>query len=223
MRLMVELGCMDIGTKVSLLSSHLAFPREGHLQVALHIMGYLRLKHNTRLVFDPTYPNINLDSFRKYDWTKFYGDVTEAIPTDMPPPLGKDIDIRMFVDSDHAGEKRTRQSQTGFLIYVNMALIDWVSKRQPTIETSAFSAEFVAMKHGIEKLRGLRYKVRMMGIPLTGPWYVYGDNKSQVTNSTTRPKSTLKKKCNSICYHAVQESVAMEESLTTHVPTDKNL
>ncbi len=45
-----------------------------------------------------------------------------------------------------------------------------------------------------KKLRGLRYKLRMMGIPLTGPSYIYGDNKSQVTNST-RPESTLKKKC----------------------------
>ena len=88
-----------------------------------------------------------MDSFPKYDWTEFYGDVTEAILTDMWTPLGKDIEIRMFVDSDHAGEKRTRQSWTGFLIYVNMALINWVSKKQPTIETSVFGAEFVAMKH----------------------------------------------------------------------------
>jgi hypothetical protein len=42
-----------------------------------------------------------------------------------------------------------------------MALIIWLSKCQPTIETSVFGAEFVAMKHGIETLRGLRYKLRM--------------------------------------------------------------
>ncbi len=35
-------------------------------------------------------------------------------------------------------------------------LIDWVSKKQAVIETSVFGAKFVAMKHGIEKLRGLR-------------------------------------------------------------------
>ncbi len=39
-------------------------------------------------------------------------------------------------------------------------------------------------KHGIEKLRGLWYKLRMMGMSLTGPSYIFGDNKSQVTNST---------------------------------------
>jgi hypothetical protein len=127
----------------------------------------------------------------------------------------------MFCDSDHAGEKRTRRSRTGFLIFCNMALIDWISKKQATIETSVFGAEFVATKHGIEKLRGLRYKLRMMGIPLVGPSYIYGDNKSQVTNST-RPELTLKKKCNSICYHAVQESVAMGESLITHIRTENN-
>jgi hypothetical protein len=189
---MVELGHVDIATEISLLSSHLAFPREGHLDAALHVMGYLKQKHISRLIVDPTYPDINVSSFPTYDWTEFYSDVQEAIPHDMPEPLGKDLDICMFCDSDHAGEKRTRRSHTGFLIFCNMALIDWISKKQATIETSVFGAEFVAIKHGIEKLRGLRYKLRMMGIPLTGPSFIYGDNKSQVTNST-RPKSTLKR------------------------------
>jgi hypothetical protein len=98
----------------------------------------------------------------------------------------------------------------------------WLSKQQATIETSVFGAEFVAMKHGIETLRGLRYKIRMMGIPSPGPTYIYGDNKSQVTNSS-RPKSTLKKKCNSICYHAIHELVAMGETLLTHIRTRENL
>ena len=78
------------------------------------------------------------------------------------------------------------------------------------------------MKHGIEKLRGLCYKLRMMGIPLTGPSHIFADNKSQVTNATI-PESTLKKKCNSICYHAVQESVAMGKSLITHIKSEDNL
>ncbi len=146
----------------------------------------------------------------------------EAIPTNMPKPLGKEVDLRMMVDSDHAGDKQTQRSCTGFLIYCNMALIIWLSKRQPTIETSVFGAKFVAMKHGIKTLRGLRYKLRMMGVPLTRPFFVYGDNKSQVTNSS-KPESTLKKKCNSICYHAIRESVAMGESLIAHIWTQFNL
>jgi hypothetical protein len=157
-----------------------------------HVMSYLSQKHNTRLIFDPTYPKIDMGQFSQYNWTEFYGNVEEAIPVDMPEPLGKDLYVRIVCDSDHAGDKRTRCSHTGFLIFCNRALIDWVSKKQATIETSVFGAEFVAMKHGIEKLQGLCYKLRMMGIPLTGPSFIYADNKSQVTNSTL-PESTLKK------------------------------
>jgi hypothetical protein len=62
----------------------------------------------------------------------------------------------------------------------------------------------------------------MMGVPLTRPSFIYGDNNSQVTNSS-RPESTLKKKCNSICYHAIRESAAMGESLITHIRTQLNL
>jgi hypothetical protein len=43
----------------------------------------------------------------------------------------------------------------GFLIYLNMAPIVWHSKKQSTIKTSVFGAEFVAMKQGMEALRGL--------------------------------------------------------------------
>ncbi len=41
MRWMVELGSVDIATEVSMLSSYLACPCEGHLENALHVMGYL--------------------------------------------------------------------------------------------------------------------------------------------------------------------------------------
>jgi hypothetical protein len=109
-------------------------------------MGYLRLKYNSRLIFDPTYPLIDDSTFQHHDWEEFYGDVQEAIPTNAPPPLGKEVDLRMMADSDHAGDKMTRQSRTGFPIFLNMPLINWLSQKQPTIESSVFGAELVAMK-----------------------------------------------------------------------------
>ena len=41
------------------------------------------------------------------------------------------------------------------------------------------------MKTGVEALRGIRYKLRMMGVPLNGPTYIYGDNMSVIYNITT--------------------------------------
>jgi hypothetical protein len=46
MQWMCEIGHIDIATEVSPLLSHLAYPREGHLDAALHVMGYPRLKYN---------------------------------------------------------------------------------------------------------------------------------------------------------------------------------
>jgi hypothetical protein len=65
-------------------------------------------------------------------------------------------------------------------------------------------------------------KLQMMGILLTRPSFIYADNNLQVTKSTN-PELTLKKECNSICYHAVQDSVAMGELLITHIGTGENL
>jgi len=221
LRWMVEIGRIDIITEVSLMSSYMAMPREGHLDAVLHIFGFLKNKYNSRMCFDPTVPYCDERAFKQCDWKEFYGDVAEAIPSNAPEPRGKKVHIRMYVDSDHAGEKQTRRSRSGFFVFINSALIQWVSKKQATIETSVFGAEFVAMKLGMESLRGLRYKLRMMGVPIFGPSLIYGDNMSVIHN-TQRPESTLKKKNNAIAYHAVRESVAMGESLTGHVETNSN-
>jgi hypothetical protein len=37
-----------------------------------------------------------------------YGDLKEMIPSDAPVPRGKEVDLCLFVDSDHAGEQLTR-------------------------------------------------------------------------------------------------------------------
>ena len=105
---MVEIGRIYIETEVSLLSSYLFFPWEGHLEAALHVIAYLKQKHNSQLVFDPTYTKINEIIFKDCDWKDFYGDAKEAIPPNAPNPSGKDVDLRAKVDSYHAGDWETR-------------------------------------------------------------------------------------------------------------------
>ncbi|KAG7370183.1 reverse transcriptase RNA-dependent DNA polymerase [Nitzschia inconspicua] len=222
LRWIVELGRIDIITEVSSLASCLALPRKGHLEAVFHLYAYLKKKSNGTIVMDPTYPTIDLSRFNDgVDWSNFYGDVKEALPLNMPKPRGKPLVMRLFVDSDHAADKLFRRSRTGFIIYLNSAPIIWYSKRQGTIETSVFGAEFVAMRTGFETARALRYKLRMMGIPVDEPVYCYGDNMSVIHN-TQRPESTLKKKSNSICYHFCREAIAMGEAMTAHIRSEDN-
>ena len=77
------------------------------------------------------------------------------------------------------------------------------------------------MKQCCEYIRGLRYKLRMMGIPVIGPAYILGDNQSVLAN-TSNPDSMLKKKSQSIAYHFVREGVARDEWSTAYVNTHDN-
>ena len=80
LRWSIELGRLDILLEVSLLSSYLACPREGHLEEAIHIFGYLKHHEKKKIAFDPGHPRINEKRFKKYNWTDFYRDAREPIP-----------------------------------------------------------------------------------------------------------------------------------------------
>jgi hypothetical protein len=123
LRWCVELGHIDIITEMSMISTYLFLTREGHLEAVFHVFAYLALDHNNRVVFDPTYPSFDMGTFIKTDWKSMCGDVKEMSPSDTPVPHGKEVDMRLFFYSDHAGEQFTKRSRTGFVIYLNMAQI----------------------------------------------------------------------------------------------------
>jgi hypothetical protein len=222
LRWMIELGRLDIYVQVALLSSYLVQPRQGHLEEIYYMFGYLKAHDRSTMVFDSDYINWRDEDFPEHDWTDFYGDISEDIPPGTPEPRGMPVQINAFVDASHARNKVTRRSHSGILIYLNRAPIIWHSKAQKTVETSTFGAEFVALKIGTELIKSLRYKLRMMGVPLEGPANVLVNNDSVVKNSTI-PASIIQKKHNSICYHFVREAVASKCIRFALIPSSKNL
>jgi hypothetical protein len=94
LRWIVELGRVDICLECSTMSSHLALPREGHLQQVFHIFAYLKKHHNAELVFDPSDPCVDEASFELKDWTPSeFGHVqgTEELPPNMPQLRASDL------------------------------------------------------------------------------------------------------------------------------------
>ena len=158
LRWAVELGCVDICLEVSMMSAHLAFPRNGHLDQVLQIFGYLKKFHNTELVYDPSEPEVGLSQFERRDWmaSEFRHVVgKEETLKDMPEPRGMGFVIWAKVHVDHASDTTTRRSRTGFLVYINSAPVFWWSKKQTSIESSFFGSEFIVMEQCCEYLRGL--------------------------------------------------------------------
>ena len=196
-------------------------PRTLHLLKVIQIFQYLKHHQNSRLVFYPTYPTIDCDKFLCHDWQNFYEATEEEMPYDMPTPLDKEIIIVVYVDTDLAGDRLSRKSRTGFIIFLNQAPIYWYSKRQGSIEIRPFGSEFCAMRTCCDYIRGLRYKLRTFGIPILRPAFIYGDNEAVLKN-TTIPESMLKKKSLSLAYHYVREGCARKEWLTSYVRSENN-
>ena len=104
-------------------------------------------------------PNEVLPTERAGVMKELYHEAEDPILYRIPTPLGNELNINCFVDSNHAGNCSIRCLHSGFMIYVNMAPIIWFSKKQNTVESSTFSAELVALKIAIELIESLRYKL----------------------------------------------------------------
>ena len=83
-----------------------------------------------------------------------------------------------FVDDNYTGDKTTRRSTTGILIFCNRAPIIWHSKRKNVVEMSTFGSEFTAMKNSVDMIAALQYKLRMFGIPIDGSTEIFCDNEA---------------------------------------------
>ena len=77
------------------------------------------------------------------------------------------------------------------------------------------------MKVAMGTSRGLRYKLRMMGVPISDPTCMYYDN-MYVIHNIQRPESVLKKKNLLLCYHTCMESVSRGETITGHIRSAEN-
>ena len=129
-------------------------------------------------MFNCSYPIISSNIFKEYNWFDLYRDAKESIRPNMPESRGQKVSISMFVDDDIAGDKSTRRSQTGVLIFINKSPIHWYIKRQSTFESSTFGAEFCDMKSGVEMVEALQYNLRIFGVPVDGSANMFCDNKA---------------------------------------------
>ena len=80
----------------------------------------------------------------------------------------------------------------------------------------------MAMKQAAEYLLGLCYNLRMFGIPVDDPVFIYGDNQSVIVNASA-PESTLKKKSQSITFYFIRECCATYEWCMTYIHTSLNV
>ena len=222
-------GRIDITFAARLLSRFSAGPLVQHWEGCRHLTGYLRQcksfalpMHHGKIAPDPASPIDVKDSLGETNLFKeIYPNAKEAVSDSDPTPCYSEISTTCYVDSDWAGDKSHRRSVTGYIIYLGSTPVVWYCKTQSMVETSTYSAEFMAMKKAVEHIKGLRQALRAFGVSVTSPTEIRCDNKSVVSN-TVIAASTLRNRQIGIAYHMCRESVAADIIRVFHIKSEFN-
>jgi hypothetical protein len=222
---LVSLCRFDIQHAVMSMSRFRHAPRVGHLKRLGRICGYLRKFSHGAIRFRteiPDHESIHGEPV-VHDWThSVYGSPKEVIPENAPVPKGKAVRTSTYADANLLHDQVTGRSCSGIIHFLNQTPIDSFSKRQNQVETAIYGSEFMAARQAVEQIIDLRYTLRMFGVPIDGPSWMFGDNQSVVTSSTL-PYSTLSKRWNALSYHRIREAIAAGYIRYEHIPGVENV
>ena len=206
----ITIGCFDVFTATMTLSRFHAAPRQGHLNRAKRIYGYLFNLSDGAIRFRIGELDFSSIPSQDFDWSRtVYSDAKEYIPHDCPEPLGRYVTTTHYVDANLMHDMITGKSVTAILHLLNGTPIDWYSKRQSTVETATYGSEFVAARTAVDQITELRHSLCYLGVPIRDRSYLFGDNRSVVVNATM-PHSILSKRHHLLSYHRVREAIAAQ-------------
>jgi len=165
------------------------------------MFGFIKTTINEQIVIDHCPMNFDRKDpdYKKLipDFVKDYPDAKEKMDPGIPELFGPSLETTILVDLDHAHNHKTRRSLTGLLAFVGSTPVMWLSKRQGSVASSTYAAEFSALLTVTEEAQSLRYMLRCLGcnIPSDGscPTKIFGDNLSMIQNAQN-PAADLSKK-----------------------------
>ena len=216
---LVTLGRFDIHLSVASMSSFRSAPRQGHLDRLKRIYGYVKRNPDGAIRFRVNIPDHESQGVPvRQDWSStVYGNTKEELPPDMPEPKGKALRTTTYQDANLYHNWVTGRAMSGIIHLLNQTPIFWFCKKQQSVATATYGSEFMVARQATEQIMDLRYTLRMMGVPLDGPSWMFGDNYSVIVSSTI-PHSSLNKRHTALSYHRVRECIASETIIFQHVP-----
>jgi hypothetical protein len=220
----VTLGRFDIACAVMTMLQFRVAPRKGHLDLLGNVFGYLRKYPDGAIRFHTGTPSHD-DQFTpcSVSWERsVYGEPFEEIPEDAPVPKGKPVQQTGFFDANLEHCKVTGRSAMGAVFMVQGTIIGHFSCRQSTVETATYASEFIAGRAALDESVAIQYELRMLGAPLDGPIWMFGDNKSMI-NSAAEPSGRLTKRNLILSWHRLREKAAMGMVHYLHIGSKENI
>ena len=136
-----------------------ACTQETHLDLAICSFGFLKWNPDRKIAIDsrPLEFERSVPNFKKLipDFLDDYPDAVEEMDRGFPQAFGPALETTILVDSDQAHDKKTCRSLTGLLAFVGSTPVLWLSKRQGSIASSTYAAEFSALRTATEEAQSL--------------------------------------------------------------------
>jgi hypothetical protein len=134
---------------------------------------------------------------------------TRTFGLKIEPKLGEDKNkwtMTVFTDSEYSGDKETRLSVGGFIIFLLGVPILWKSKAQKSVTLSSAESEFVALSEAAKEIKFVVMILESMGIIVELPIIVRVDNVGAIFMSENASTSSRTRHVD-IRYHFVREFV----------------
>lgn len=132
----------------------------------------------------------------------------------------QDINIKMFTDSDFAGND-DRKSTSGFIALLNNAPITWYSRRQQVVALSTMEAEYVALASATQEGLYLQQVLNAMNIKFT--MKVCVDNQSCLSFASNGKVPGRNAKHISIKFHFIKDLVEKGKLSLEYVASEDNV
>lgn len=93
---------------------------------------------------------------------------------------GSTVSLVAYSDSDWAGDRDSRKSTTGYILYLGNAPITWQSKLQPLVALSSTEAEYLALSTTAQENICIKFLLRDWGYKIMMPTTIYCDNQGAI-------------------------------------------
>ncbi|XP_055632964.1 uncharacterized protein LOC129773391 [Toxorhynchites rutilus septentrionalis] len=125
-----------------------------------------------------------------------------------------------FSDSDWAGDKSTRKSTTGYVVYYAGGAVCWVSRRQSCVTLSTMEAEYVALAETCQEVIWLRRLLEDFGEHQVTATVVNGDNQGCLSFARSA-RSSKRSKHIETKHHFVKDLCDRGEVVLQYCHTDQ--
>ena len=118
----------------------------------IRLYGYLVKTRHFAIRYRTKEPDYSHLTKQEHEWTRsVYGNVKEAIPKDIPKPLGKRVITTTFLDANLLHDIVTERSVSAVLHFVNTTPMDRFLWRQQHMVQSLEMPKQQQSKHGPQK------------------------------------------------------------------------